>query len=138
MEEKKMPFAPEGPGGPPPEGMPGSPGGPGGPAGGKGPMARLAAEYIFDILAPSGVPTKYLHVNLDDLTATLDTEHGLQTVKDFKYDDGKFSFVAMLGSNGDEVFNVVAKLYGGGIGLGEASMEGEGTPKSPCVFREKE
>lgn len=106
------------------------------PAGVKGPMAKLAAEYTFDILAPSGVPQKNLHVDVESMTAVLDTEHGSQKVKDFKYENEIMIFTAMLGSNGDEVFNVVAKLYGGGIGLGEASMEGENTPKSPSVFKE--
>ena len=56
MDERKM-TPPMGPGGPPPEGGPGP--GPG------GPMARLGAEYSFEILAPAGVPVKQLHIDLD-------------------------------------------------------------------------
>ena len=55
MDERKMP-PPMGPGGPPPEGGPGP--GPG------GPMARLGAEYSFEILAPAGVPVKQLTSSL--------------------------------------------------------------------------
>lgn len=124
MNEKKMP----------PMGAPGP--GHGGPGPGGGPMARLAAEYTFDILAPSGVPQKYLHVDLEKLTAVLDTEHGSQIVQDFAYEGDVFRFKAMLGSNGDELFEVVAKIYGGGVALGEASMVGDNMPKSPSVFKE--
>lgn len=122
----------------PPMGGPGGPGmpHPGGPGGLGGPMAFLAAEYTFDILAPSGVPQKYLHIDLEKMTAVLDTEHGSQNVQDFTYEGDVFKFKAMLGSNGDELFEVVAKLYGGGIALGEASMVGENTPKSPSVFKQ--
>ena len=116
MDEKKMP--------------PMAPGG--------GPEVRLAAEYTFDILAPSGVPRKYLHIDLNKMTAVLDTEHGSQEVQGFEYEDAQFSFKAMLGSNGDELFEVKAKLYGGGIALAEASMVGENMPKSPSVFTEVE
>lgn len=108
-------------------------GGPG-PAG--APEARLAAEYTFDILAPAGVPQKYLHISLEDMTAVLDTEHGTQTVQNFVSEGDRFSFRAMLGSNGDELFEVKAKLYGGGIALAEAAMVGENMPKSPSVFKE--
>ena len=126
MDEKNMP--PMGPGGPGP-----GPGGPG-PGPGGGPKPHLDAEYTFDILAPSGVPRKYLHVNLEKMTAVLDTEHGTQDVQDFKYEGDEFSFKAMLGSGGDELFEVKAKLYGGGIALAEASMVGDNMPKSPSVF----
>ena len=123
----------------PPMGMPeGGPGGPGGPGPGKGPMIRLAAEYTLDFLAPSGVPRKYLHVNLEAMTAILDTEHGTQDCQNFKYEDGAISFNAMLGSNGDEFFKVVAKLYGGGVMLGEAFIDEPNMPKSPVVFKEVE
>ncbi len=100
------------------------------------PEAKLAAEYTFDILAPAGVPRKYLHVDTEKLTAVLDTEHGTQVVQDFSCEGDVFRFKAMLGSGGDELFEVVAKLYGGGVALGEASMVGENTPRSPSVFRE--
>ena len=99
-------------------------------------MARLGAEYTFDILAPSGVPQKKLHIDLEKLTAVLDTEHGSQNVQDFKLEEDIFSFRAMLGSNGDELFEVKAKLYPGGTALGEAYMIGDNKPKSPSVFRE--
>ena len=127
MDVRKM-TPPMGPGGPPPEGGPGP--GPG------GPMARLGAEYSFEILAPAGVPVKQLHIDLDKMTAVLDTEHGSQDVMDFKLEKDIFSFRAMLGSAGDELFEVKAKLYPGGIALGEAYMVGDNKPKSPSVFRE--
>lgn len=103
---------------------------------GGGPKAELAAEYTFDILAPAGVPQKYLHIDLDARTAVLDTEHGRQTVRDFTYEKEIIRFQAMLGSGGDELFTVVAKLYGGGVALGEASMVGDNMPKSPVVLRQ--
>lgn len=119
-------MTPPGPGGPPLEGGPG----PG------GPVARLGAEYSFQILAPANVPEKFLHIDLAAMTATLDTEHGCQTVQDFKLDQDVFTFRAMLGSNGDELFEVKAKLYPGGIALAEAYMVGDNKPRSPSVFRE--
>ena len=127
MDEQKM-MPPMGPGGPPPEGGPGP--GPG------GPVARLGAEYTFEILAPAGVPVKQLHIDLEHMTAVLDTEHGSQDVMDFKLEKDIFSFRAMLGSAGDELFEVKAKLYPGGIALGEAYMVGDNKPRSPSVFRE--
>ena len=95
MDDLKT-TAPMGPGGPPPEGGPG----PG------GPVARLGKEYTFEILAPAGVPVKQLHIDLSSMTAVLDTEHGSQDVLDFKLEKDIFSFRAMLGSGGDELFEV--------------------------------
>ena len=125
MDDLKT-TAPMGPGGPPPEGGPG----PG------GPVARLGKEYPFEILAPASVPVKQLHIDLSSMTAVLDTEHGSQDVLDFKLEKDIFSFRAMLGSGGDELFEVKAKLYPGGIALGEAYMVGDNKPRSPSVFRE--
>ncbi len=129
MDDRKMPpMGPGGPGGPPPVGGPGP--GPG------GPVARLGAEYSFEILAPAGVPVKQLHIDLEQMTAVLDTEHGSQNVQDFRLEGDVFTFRAMLGSAGDELFEVKAKLYPGGIALGEAYMVGDNKPRSPSVFRE--
>ena len=107
---------------------------------GGGPKPVLAAEYTFDILAPAGVPRKYLHVELSSMTAVLETEFGRQEARDFRYDPEThiFSFQALLGSQGNELFEVRARLYGGGVALAEAAMIGEGYPKSPAVFREIE
>lgn len=102
------------------------------------PEIVLAKEYTFDILAPADIPRKYLHVDTEAKTAVLETEHGSQQVMDFRYDEEKkyLSFRAMLGSEGDELFEVNMKLYPGGVGLGEAAMVGEGMPKSPAVLKE--
>ena len=91
---------------------------PGGP-GGFGPMA-LSPEWTLDFLAPSGVPQKKLHIDVEKMTGIIETEHGSQEMKDLKYEDGRLTFKALLGSNGDEPFIVELKVYMGGIMLGEA------------------
>lgn len=102
------------------------------------PEIILAKEYTFDILAPADIPRKYLHVDPETNTAVLETEHGSQEVMDFYYDGERkyISFRAMLGSEGDELFEVTMKLYPGGVGLGEAAMVGEGMPRSPAMLKE--
>ena len=106
---------------------------PGGP-GGFGPMA-LSPEWTLDFLAPSGVPQKKLHIDVEKMTGIIETEHGSQEMKDLKYEDGRLTFKALLGSNGDEPFIVELKVYMGGVMLGEAYMEGEGKPKSPLAAK---
>ncbi len=108
------------------------------PAGGPGPgpfHAPLTAEWTLDFLAPAGVPQKKLHIDLDSMTGTIETEHGTQSMRDLTYQDDRLTFKAQLGSNGDEPFIVELKLYMGGVMLGEAFMEGEGKPKSPLAAR---
>ena len=117
---------------PPAGGQPGGPGGPGGP----GPFAaRLSPEWTLDFLAPSGVPQKKLHIDVDNMTGVIETEHGSQPMRELEFKDGRLTFKAMLGSNGDENFIVELKLYMGGVMLGEAYMEGDGKPRSPLAAK---
>lgn len=132
-DSDSSPATPEGARGAAPAGE-GSPPGDGAPPGGVATTLELGSKYSLEILAPSGIPEKTVHIKdpKGKISAAMDSEHGTQALTNVSFDGKTLKFTAVLGSDGNEKFDFTMKLYNGGILLGEC--EG-GRGPSPVVMK---
>lgn len=134
-EIKAASSAPEGGGTPPADVS--APGGGESPAGVPSvAQPELGYKYSLEILAPSGIPEKTIHIKDPKGKLSInwdDPEHGPQVMTNACFNGEILMFDALSGTPGDELFHFTLKIYPGGILLGH--MFRDGGPQSPVVLR---
>ena len=100
------------------------------------PKSELGKKYSLEILAPSGIPVKTIHIKDPKGKISInwdDPEHGPQVLTNACFNGEILMFDALSGTPGDELFHFTLKIYPGGILLGHAFVTGGA--QSPVVLK---